>query len=443
MKKAAYLGVSKPPKGPHGPEYATMKKNTVSPAILPFPEPESTQSLLTQILKRGVGQILAQAVEQEVENYLQERQHLRDEHNRQFVVRNGHLPARTLQTQLGDVEVQQPRVRDRRPPEEREAFTSKILPPYLRRAREVAELVPWLYLKGISTGDMAPALTALLGADAEGLSPTNIVRLKSVWEEEHRAWCNRSLEGKRYVYVWADGIYFNIRLEDADQKRQCILVLMGATPEGRKELIAVVDGYRESAASWEELINGLKARGLKHAPRLAIGDGALGFWAAINKAWPETLHQRCWVHKTANVLNKMPRSLRGQAKDMLHEIWKSPTRATADKAFDLFVKTFEAKYPDATACLEKDREELLTYYGFPAQHWKHVRTTNPIESTFSTVRLRTKKTRGIGSRKACLTMVFKLAQGAQRGWHVLCGSDLIPKVIDGIVFVDGEQKLAA
>ena len=420
-----------------------MKKSTVSLSLHPALEAESTSSLLTQILKRGAAQLLAQAIEQETEAYSQARQHLRDEQNRQWVVRNGHLPPRTLQTQLGDVDVQQPRVRDRRPADERETFTPQILPPYLRKSRELEELVPWLYLKGISTGDMGPALTALLGADAEGFSPTTVVRLKSVWEEEHRVWCNRSLEGKHYVYVWADGIYFNIRLEDADKKRQCILVLMGATPEGRKELIAVVDGYRECAASWKEVLVGLKARGLQHAPRLAIGDGSLGFWAAVNEVWPETQQQRCWVHKTVNVLNKLPKSLHPQAKDMLKEIWRSPTRATADKAFDLFVKTFEAKYPDATACLEKDREELLAYYGFPAQHWKHVRTTNPIESTFSTVRLRTKKTRGSGSRKACLTMVFNLAESAQRGWRALCGSDLIPKVIDGIVFVDGELKLAA
>ena len=443
MKKAAYLGVIYPPKCPHGQEYATMKKNTVSPLILPLPEPVSTESMLTQILKRGAGQILAQAVEHEVETYIQLRQHLRDEQNRQQVVRNGHLPKRVLQTQLGNVDVEQPRVRDRRPADEREAFTSQILPPYLRKVQEVADLIPWLYLKGISTGDMGPALTALLGADAPGLSATTVVRLKSVWEEEHRVWSNRSLADKHYVYVWADGIYFNVRLEDADKKRQCILVLMGATPDGRKELIAVVDGYRECAASWEAILVGLKERGLKHAPRLAIGDGSLGFWAAVTRVWPQTLQQRCWVHKTVNVLNKLPKSLHGRAKDLLKEVWKSPTREKADKAFDLFIKTFEDKYPDATACLEKDRQELLTYYGFPAKHWQHVRTTNPIESTFSTVRLRTKKTRGSGSRKACLTMVFKLAESAQRGWRALCGSDLIPKVIDGIVFVDGELKLAA
>ena len=421
-----------------------MMKNNDSPLTFPLPElTDSPQSLLTQILKRGVEQILAQAIEQEVEDFLLQRQHLRDEQGRQMIVRNGHLPARTITTQLGEVPVEQPRVRDRRQAHQREAFSSQILPPYLRKVREVADLIPWLYLKGISTGDMAPALTALLGADPAGLSPTTVVRLKSVWEEEHHAWSNRSLAGKQYVYVWADGIYFNIRLEDEDKSRQCILVLMGATPEGKKELIAVVDGYRESAASWKEVIDSLKMRGLTHAPRLAIGDGALGFWAAVDEAWPETLTQRCTVHKTANVLNKLPKCLHAKAKDMLHEIWRSPTHATANKAIDMFIKTFEAKYPEATACLEKDREKLLTYYSFPAQHWKHLRTTNPIESTFSTVRLRTKKTRGSGSRKACLTMVFKLAQSAGRGWQALHGSNLIPKVIDGIVFVDGELKLAA
>jgi putative transposase len=338
--------------------------------------------------------------------------------------------------------VTQPRVRDRRPAGEAERFTSKILPPYLRKTKSIEELIPWLYLKGVSTGDFSEALAALLGENAKGLSAATVTRLKKVWEGEYEDWSKRSLADKEYVYVWADGVHFNIRLEE---DRQCILVLMGATKDGRKELIAVADGYRESEQSWKTLLLEVQARGLTVDPKLAIGDGALGFWKAIRKIWSKTREQRCWVHKTANVLDKMPKRLQPQTKVMLHEIWMADTRENANQAFDLFVATYEAKYPKAVECLTKDRDVLLTFYDFPAEHWIHLRTTNPIESTFATVRLRTKRTKGSGTRTACLTMVFKLMQSAQKRWRTLNGSERIPDVIQGIPFINGikQPKAAA
>ncbi len=322
-------------------------------------------------------------------------------------------------------------------------FTSKILPPYLRRTKTIEELVPWLYLKGVSTDDFPEALGALLGPKADGLSATNICRLKRIWEDEWKDWSQRDLSDKQYVYVWADGIYFNIRLEDEANRKQCILVLMGATADGRKELIGITEGYRESEQSWLELLRDLQSRGLREDPKLAIADGALGFWAACRKVWPTTREQRCWVHKTANVLNKLPKSVQPKSKAMLHEIWQAQTRADADEAFDLFVTTFEAKYPKAAECLTKDRDVLLAFYDFPAEHWIHLRTTNPIESTFATVRLRHRRTKGSGSRTACLTMVFKLALSAEKRWRLLNGSALLPEVIRGVRFVDGIKELAA
>ncbi len=403
---------------------------------------DAPRDALGEVLRRGAQKMLAQAVEEEVRAYLAQRAGVRDQAGRQAVVRNGHLPKRSIQTPLGDLEVQQPRVRDRRPGPEREKFTSAILPPYLRRTRSLEELIPWLYLKGVSTGDMSQALSALLGPEAAGLSTTSVTRLKGIWETEFKEWENRSLAGKHYVYVWADGVYFNIRLEDEGNSRQCILVLMGATAQGQKELIAVSEGYRESMQSWKELLVSVVQRGLTLAPRVAIGDGALGFWAALSQVWPDTLPQRCWVHKTANVLDKLPKSLQARAKGMLHQIWMAPTRAKAEAAFDLFLASFRDKYPKATDCLEKDRKELLAFYDFPAEHWKHLRTTNPIESTFATVRLRTDKTKGSGSRIACLTMVFKLVQAAQRTWRVLDAQKLLADVIARIKFTDG-VKIAA
>ena len=286
-------------------------------------------------------------------------------------------------------------------------------------------------------------MQALLGPAARGLSATTITRLKAVWEQNYQGWSKRSLERRHYAYVWADGVYFNVRLADTDNKRQCILVLMGATREGKKELIAIADGYRESEQSWRELLLDVRARGLAIDPELAVGDGGLGFWGAVRKVFPKTREQRWWVHKTANVLNKLPKSVQPKAKVMLHDIWMAETQSAADQVFDLFVSTFAAQFPAATACLEKDRDGLLTFYDFPAEHWIHIRTTNPVESTFATVRLRTNKTKGSGSRLACLTMVFKLAMAAQKKWRALNGCQLIADVIDGVPFVDGVRKEAA
>lgn len=405
----------------------------------------SSRDVLTEILRRGAQRLLAETIEMEVAEYIEAHSHYRDENGHRLVVRNGYLPERTIQTGIGPVGIQQPRVNDKRTDEDgqRMRFSSRILPPYLRRTDSIEALIPWLYLKGISTGDFTDALAALLGPDAPGLSATNIVRLKACWQQEWAAWSKRSLADKRYAYVWADGIHFNIRLEDPGNDKQCILVLMGATVEGKKELIAMTDGYRESAQSWRELLLEVKNRGLDHAPEVAIGDGALGFWAALREVFPTTKEQRCWVHKTANVLNKLPKSLQPKAKAMLHDIWMAETRKAANGAFDVFITSFEAKYPKAVECLVKDRDVLLTFYDFPAEHWIHLRTTNPIESTFATVRLRTRRTKGCGSRTACLTMVFKLTQCAEKHWRRLNGTQLIPEVIRGVKFTDGVKEIAA
>jgi len=340
--------------------------------LVAFPQ-ESAKDVLTEVLREGARKMLATAIEEEVAGYVAARAQLVDAGGHRCVVRNGHLPARTIQTPLGDVPVQQPRVRDQRSAGEREAFVSSILPPYLRKTKAVEELLPWLYLKGVSTGDFSEALAALLGPNAAGLSPSTIVRLKAGWEEEYKAWQGRSLAGQRYVYLWADGVYFNIRLEDPGNARQCILVLMGATADGGKELLAVADGYRESEQSWHELLLDLRSRGLRTDPELATGDGSLGFWKALAKLYPKTRAQRCWVHKTANVLNKMPKSVQAKAKSMLHDIWMAATRAEAERAFDLFVETFRLKYESAVACLEVDRAALLAFYDFPAEHWIHLK----------------------------------------------------------------------
>jgi transposase-like protein len=396
--------------------------------------------MLTSILRDGAQRLLTQAVEAEVAEWIETHRHVRDEQGHRQVVRNGYLPQRTLVTGVGPVEVKQPRVLDRRSAGEAEPFSSKILPPYLRKTKSIEELIPWLYLKGISTGDFSEALTALVGPAAQGLSASTITRLKEVWQAEFQDWSQRSLKGKEYVYVWADGVHFNIRLEE---DRQCILVLLGATADGRKELIAIADGYRESEQSWKALLLDVKARGLVMDPKLATGDGALGFWKAIGQVFPTTREQRCWVHKTANVLDKLPKRLQPEAKQKLHQIWMAQTRAEADKACDLFLATYQAKYPKATECLAKDRSVLLTFYDFPAEHWIHLRTTNPIESTFATVRLRHRRTKGNGSRTACLTMVFKLLQSASQKWRLLNGSQLLPDVIAGVQFINGLKPQTA
>jgi len=407
----------------------------------------NSTDMLTQVLREGAQQLLAQAIESEVGTWIECHSQAVDLAGHRQVVRNGYHPARTILTGVGPVEVTQPRVHDRRLPdvvdengEPVERFRSKILPPYLRKTKSIEELIPWLYLKGVSTGDFSEALQALLGPNAAGLSAATVTRLIAAWQKDYEAWNARSLEGRQYVYIWVDGVHFNIRLEE---DRQCILVMMGATPEGKKELIALADGYRESEQSWLQLLLDCKQRGLVIDPKLAVGDGALGFWKALRQVYPTTREQRCWVHKTVNVLDKMHKRVQSKAKEMLHSIWMAPTRAEGHKAFDAFIEMFEAKYPNAVECLNKDREVLLAFYDFPAEHWRHIRTTNPIESTFATVRLRHRKTKGSGSRMACLTMVFKLMECAAKNWKLLNGSALITEVIAGVQFEDGVRKVAA
>ena len=437
-----------------------MRESSEAGRSMPGPEavatiPVSSQDVLTGILRDGAQRLLAQAIDAEVDDWIERHAGAKDDCGHQQVVRNGHHPTRTLVTGVGPVAVTQPRVWDRRivgrsdAGEEVDAkgypverFRSSILPPYLRKTKAIEELIPWLYLKGVSTGGFAEALPALVGPQAAGLSATTITRLMTVWQDEYKAWNRRSLEGRQYVYVWADGVHFNIRLEE---DRQGILVLMGATADGHKELIAVADGHRESEQSWFTLLLDCKQRGLSMDPKLATADGALGFWKALPQVYPTTREQRCWVHKTANVLDKMAKGVQPGAKARLHEIWMAPTREDANQAFDHFVATYQAKYPNAVECLAKDRDVLLTFYDFPAEHWIHLRTTNPIESTFATVRLRHRRTKGNGSRVACLAMVFKLCASAQKTWRPLNGAKLLPDVIAGAKFINGEkaERIAA
>ena len=392
--------------------------------------------VLTEVLRQGARELLQQAVEAEVAEFVARHRELKDEHERQRVVRNGYRPERTIQTGIGAVTVKAPRARDRAGEIK---FQSNILPAYLRRTRSIEELLPWLYLKGLSTGDFSEALAALLGKDARGLSAATISRLKEIWKGEYERWTRRDLNGKHIVYLWVDGVHFGVRLEDASQ---CILVIIGATADGKKELLAMLDGYRESAESWKELLLDLKQRGLKIDPKLAVGDGALGFWKALPQVFGSTRAQRCWVHKTANVLNQLPKGQQAKAKAALHEIWMAESRAAAEQAFDHFLTSYEVKYAKATECLAKDRDSLLTFYDFPAEHWIHIRTTNPIESTFATVRLRTAKTRGCVSRAGILAMVFKLTKSAEQRWRKLKGAARLAQVIDGVRFKDGLQEEA-
>jgi putative transposase len=421
-----------------------MTEPIADPLSFPaIPAPGAAADVLTQLLRTGAQRLLAQAVEAEVEDWVTRHAPVVDAAGHRQVVRNGHLPQRQLLTPVGPVEVCQPRVHDRRPAEQREKFTSALLPPYLRKTPSLEALIPWLYLKGVSTGDMTDALAALVGPQAAGLSATTVTRLKSQWEQEFRTWAKRDLSQRQYVYLWADGVYFQIRLEDEGHDRQCLLVLLGATADGTKELIAIADGYRESKQSWRELLLDAQARGLSVPPKLATGDGALGFWAALREVFPTCREQRCWVHKAANVLNKLPRHLHAKANRMLQDIWMAATRAEAHRAFALFLETYRAKYPAAVSCLEQDRGVLLSFYDFPAEHWKHLRTTNPIESVFATVRLRHDRTKGNGSRLACLAMVFKLMQEAAKTWRKLDGATCLTDVIAGVIYEDGVRKTAA
>jgi len=395
---------------------------------------------LTEVLRSGARALLAQAVAAEVAGFLESHADKLTDDGRQRLVRHGHLPEREIMTGIGPVAVRAPRIRDRvGTGEERIAFSSAILPPYARRSKSLDVLIPILYLKGISTGGFEEALAALLGKDAGGLSASTIARLRDAWADEHARWQKRDLSVKRYVYFWADGIYGQARLED---DAQCLLVIIGATPEGNKELVGLTDGVRENAQSWKGLLLDLKRRGLVIGPELAIADGALGFWQAIEEVWPKTRGQRCWVHKTANVLNRLPKSQQSKAKRALQDIWMAETKNDANAAFDAFVENYAVKYDKAVACLTKDREALLAFYDFPAEHWKHLRTTNPIESTFATVRHRTVRSKGCLSNRTAIAMIFKLAQAAEQSWRRLDGHNQLPKVVIGIKFIDGIQDVS-
>ncbi len=403
---------------------------------------------LEELIRRGARELIQKAIEVEVRELLAEYENVRMLGGQKAVVRNGYLPARQVLTAVGPVDVQVPKVRDRSGGGVK--FNSALVPPFVRRSQRVSAALPWLYLKGISTGDMREALTVLVGDQAKGLSPNVVSRLKAEWASEYGAWMKRDLSGCRYVYWWADGIHTGLRQED--DARQCLLVIIGVRPDGRKELVTIGDGLRESKESWLDVLRDLLARGLTAGPRLAVGDGALGFWAALDEVYPETRRQRCWVHKTGNVLNVLPKSLQARAKADLHEIWMAPTRAQALAAFDHFVKTYGAKYPKAVDKLSKDRDALLAFYDFPAEHWMHLRTTNPIESTFATVRHRTTRTKNCVSRNTFLGLAFKLVQEAEKSWRRIRGVERIGELLDGTVFRDGvpatedetdQQKLAA
>jgi transposase-like protein len=404
----------------------------------PSEENQELRTTLDELLQRGALKMLQEALEAEVEEYVTRHRAARDARGRAQVVRNGKAPARQLVTGSGTLEVRAPRVNDRRidADGERQRFTSEILPSYMRRAPKVTEVLPILYLRGLSTGDFRAALPVLLGADAAGLSPTTITRLTASWEAEYQAWRRRSLAETDYVYVWVDGVHFRVRLEE---DRLCTLVIIGARADGTKELVAVEDGYRESTDSWSTVLRDLKRRGLR-APTVAVGDSALGFWAAVGDVWTETREQRCWVHRLANVLDKLPKRLQPKAKQALHAIMEAPTRAEAETGIEAFAAEYEAKYPKAVASLRRDQAQLLTFYDFPAEHWRHLRTTNIIESPFATVRLRQRVTKGAGSRMKALTMAFKLLAMAEERWRKVNGPELLPLVRAGVRFVDGVRE---
>ena len=394
---------------------------------------EAGDDPLTELLRAGAERLIYQAVEAELETLLAEHTNRRTEDGKAGVVRNGHLPARKLQTALGPVTVRIPKVRAKTG--EPVTFRSALVPPYVRKTKSLEAALPWLYLKGISSGEMGEALKVLVGPEAEGLSASTVSRLKQTWAQEYREWREDRLDKDRWVYVWADGVYSGLR---AEQAKLCALVVIGVNERGQKRFLAIEDGVRESTQSWREVLLKLKARGM-NIPELAIGDGAMGFWSALEEVYPETRQQRCWMHKTMNVLNGLPKSVQPKAKQALHEIWQAQTRADAEKAFDLFIKTYEPKYPKAAICLHKDREELLAFYDFPAQHWQSIRTSNPIESTFGTIRHRTKRAKGCLSRDGMLHMMFKLGQCAEKKWRRLRGFDYLAKVVTGIKFKDGVE----
>lgn len=401
--------------------------------VVEFTGREEIDDPLTDLLRRGARDLIHQAVEAELAEFMEAFQGRRLADGRAAVVRNGHHPERALQTGLGPVTVKVPKVRakDGKPV----TFRSALVPPYVRKTRSLEAALPWLYLKGVSTGEMEEALAVLVGPEAQGLSASTVGRLKRQWADEYAAWRQSRLDKDRWVYLWADGIYSGLRSEDA---KLCALVIIGVNERGQKHFLAIEDGIRESTQSWREVLLGLKARGM-NTPQLAVGDGAMGFWAALDEVYSETRQQRCWMHKTGNVLNYAPKSVQPKMKQALHDIWQAATKQNAEAAFDKFETLFEPKYPKAVQCLQKDREELMTFYDFPAQHWQSLRTTNPIESTFGTIRHRTKRSKGCLSRDGMLHMIFKLGECAQKNWRRQRGFSYLAKVIDGIKFRDGEE----
>ena len=402
--------------------------------VINFSNPENfVQDSLTELLRTGAQKLIANAVESELQALLAECEKIKYGDTQQpGIIRNGYLPERTVQTGLGPVIVKVPKIRDKNKTGLK--FNSCLIPPYLKRSQNMNDFLPLLYLQGVSTNKFTDALSALFGEQAKGLSTNTIHRLKQAWETEYLNWSKRDLSDKNYIYFWADGIYFKARSEE---DRHCIFVIIGVLEDGTKELLTIGSGYRESELSWTELLLELQHRGLKNGPKLAIGDGSLGFWNAMTKLYPNTKQQRCWIHKMANILNKVPKSLQASVKKDLKEIYMSETRELANKSFDYFIKKYSAKYPKATDCLEKSRIEMLAFYDFPAEHWGHIRSTNPIESTFATVRLRTNTTKNCGSQKTIFSMVFKLIQSAQKNWFKIKGFKLIGDIINNVQFVNG------
>ena len=407
--------------------------------VVPLRQPDEINDPLTAVLRSGARRLLAQAIEAEAEAVLAAMQDKRLADGRERVVRHGHGPERLVQTGIGPVAVQRVKLRDRAAGEagaERIRFTSAILPRWARRTRSLDALLPVLYLRGVSMGDFQEALGALLGKEAPNLSPLVVARLRDEWEADYKHWQGRDLSARRYVYVWADGIYLQARMEP---QAECMLVLIGATPEGKKELVGFQVGVRESAQGWRELLVGLKARGLVIAPELATGDGALGFWKALDAVSPTTRHQRCTVHKTVNIMDKLPKSAQPAAKVDLREVWAAPDRATAETAIATFAEKHAAKHEKAVACLVKDQDALLTFYDFPAEHWDPLRTSNPIESVFATVRHRTVRAKGALSQDTARLMVFKLVMAASKTWRRLKGENQLPKVVQGVTFRNGVE----
>lgn len=399
---------------------------------------DAGMNILDQLAREGAQKMLKYALEAEVCEYISQFKEVVDENGQRLVVRNGHAKSRYVATGAGQLKVSAPRVNDKRAGKQ---FTSAILPPYMRKSPTLEKLIPTLYLKGISTGQFKSALEAILGPNAPGLSAATVSNMMKAWQEEYKEWNERSLAKKKYVYIWADGVYLNIRLGDAD--KVCLLVIIGTTEDGKKELIGLHSGYRESKESWSDLLLSFKKRGLKEAPKLAVADGALGFWSALTEQYPETKHQRCWVHKTANILDKMPKKTQERAKPMIHNIFLAETQTDAQESYDEFLAEFQVKYPKACECLTKDKDELFAFFDFPAEHWVHIRTSNPIESTFSTVRHRTKRTKGHGSKLAGEAMAWKLCLEAEKHWRRISGYKLIIKIYQGVIFKDGIEQDAA